>query len=232
MRGASTALVPCRPSSGVSSSVATTRSTPESRSTTAGRPMRASCGAPARASPPRARADAGPAPSAASIPAPASFVAPPPTPRTTLSAPSAIAASTSRPTPHVLVRAGSRSSAPRRWMPVACEASTKAVRRPSRSTRRTAAGTSRPRGSLTVVATVVPPSARARTSRKPGPPSDSGSSSTSSWGAPACQPSPIAVAACTGPSEDPKESGAMRTRTRRGYRPRGCRWRPAVGRRG
>ena len=67
---------------------------------------------------------------------------------------------------------------------------------------------------VAVVATVVPPSARASTSRKPGPPSDSGSSSTSSWGAPRDQPCAIAVAAWTGPSVEPKESGAMRTCTR------------------
>ena len=125
--------------------------------------------------PPRARSWALPAPRLASMPAPASLVPLPPRPTMTRSAPSRRAASSSRPTPHVLVMAGLRSSAASRCRPVAWADSTYAVRRPSLSANSSAPGTSRPSGSVVVASTVVPSGLEvARTSRKPGPPSESG----------------------------------------------------------
>ena len=67
-------------------------------------------------------------------------------------------------------------------------------------------------GTLARIGSRSPPCAAAITSRKPGPPSESGSTSTSSSGALDCHPRRIAVAASVAVNVPANLSGATRTR--------------------
>ncbi len=75
------------------------------------------------------------------------------------------------------------------------------------------AGVGRPQGSSTITTCTSPPKALATVSMKPGPPSDTGSTSMLSCGAPKDQPRAIAAAASAGASRPAYPSGAMSTRT-------------------
>ena len=89
-------------------------------------------------------------------------------------------------------------------------------RTPSPSATRTRAGTGSPSGPCTVTTASSPPRAGCSTSRKPGPPSESGSRSTTSYGALLAHPSAIASAASAAVSDRAPSSGCSDRSNRSG----------------
>ena len=150
------------------------------------------------------------APSARAMPEPPSLVALPPTPTTIRRGRPSSAAATNSPTPSVLARRGSRSARSIRASPFAIAAST--VHVPVSAMSSTCAVRARPSASCVAATRIRPPVARASVARNPGPPSESGSSSTVQCDRAAARPRAIAAAASSAVRLSLNSWGATRTR--------------------
>ncbi len=206
--GPYTAGAPLGPVSGLSTSLASTSSTDDSRASRPDRSARARS-----ASPPPPGGTGSPsssrnrAPSADSMPAPPSVVALPPTPNTMVRAPASSAARSSSPEPYVEAVSGAKTPAGRRCNPLASAISTTAVSPLSAN----AAVTSWPSGPATRTSRRSKPAATAA-STVPSPPSATGSASTRRSGTTRRSPAVTRSATCTAVSEPLNLSAAMSTR--------------------
>src|SRR5690606_13811698 len=204
--GPNVRVAPNMPSSIVSTSAATTSSTPARRSRTAVRSTRVTGSS---ASGPASSGASAVAPSAASIPAPPSLVALPPSPTTIRRAPPSTAAAIACPTPTVVASSGRTSSttcSPQAW------ADSRYTVSPCTSS---VTGVGSPSGpvTLTTSSRADSPSASCRACTNPGPPSAIGASTSSSSAAVRRHPSAIAAAASGAVRVPANLSGATTMRT-------------------